>query len=438
VSGTRVPAGLALARGWAADASTPPPDLDSGREALDAVRAEPPKSTLVTGGADPGDAPVLDGVTIVEIGSFFAAPFGATLLAEQGARVVKIETGDGDAIRHLMPFPELSGIKVLQGKESVVLDLAEPDGHDAMVDLVRHADVVLQTFRGGVVDRLGATADDLLAANPALVYVSAPGYGEGPPCGSKPAFAPTMGAASGMAVRNVGGVELVPSGPDLDLVTVKRTAMRLATGASSPANADGIAALGVGTALALGIYGQARHGTGDVLRTSMLSTVAHALADTSVVGPHGTPTPGPDDELYGLGPWHRLYETADGWVMVTVERPVARAALGEHLRVDLDAPDLAERLAATFLSAPAKEWEDRLLPEGIAVVAVSRYGLERTFVVADVAEELGLRAEAHHPMFDDYPRASAYVRFSRSRSVLGNAPLCGQDTERVLAELSGG
>ena len=353
---------------------------------------------------------MLDGVTIVEIGSFFAAPFGATLLAELGARVVKIETADGDAVRHLMPFPELSGIKVLQGKQSVVLNLSEPGGHDAMVELVRHADVVLQTFRGGVVDRLGAAPDDLLAVNPALVYVSAPGYGEGPPCGAKPAFAPTMGAASGMAVRNVGGEELVPSGPDLDLVTVKRTAMRLASGASSPANSDGVAALGVGTALALGIYGQLRHGTGDVLRTSMLSTVAHALADASVVGPYGTPTPAPDEELYGLGPWHRLYETAKGWVMVTVERPAARAILAKRLDVDLDAPDLAQRFATTFLTAPAKEWEDRLLPDGIAVVAVSPYGLERTFVVGDIAEELGLRASAHHAMFDDYPRASAFVR----------------------------
>jgi crotonobetainyl-CoA:carnitine CoA-transferase CaiB-like acyl-CoA transferase len=350
--------------------------------------------------------------------------------------VIKIETAGGDAVRHLMPFPELAGIKVLHGKESIVLDLATREGHDTLVELVKRADVVLQTFRSGVIDRLGATAQDLLAVNPELVYVSAPGYGDGPPCGAKPAFAPTIGAASGVAMRNLGGTELVPSGPDLDLVTVKRTAMRLASGASSPANSDGISALGVGTALALGIYGQLRHGTGAVLRTSMLSTVAHALADTSVVGRQGMPTPAPDAELYGLGPLHRLYETADGWVMVTVERPDARAALAEQLGVDLDAPDLAERLAAAFVTAPAKAWEARLLPEGIAVVAVSPYGLERTFVVGDIADELDLWTTAQHPMFDEYRRASALVRFSRSRSVLGNAPLCGDHTDRVLAELA--
>jgi len=439
-SGTRVPAGLALARDWTVDPGLAPPALDHDAAALDALLATavdpaPADAVDVADVADPGDAPVLDGVTIVELGSFYAAPFGATLLAELGARVVKIETGAGDAIRHLMPFPELSGIKVLQGKESVLLDLADPEGHAVLLDLVRDADVVLQTFRGGVVDRLGAGPDALLAVNPDLVYVSAPGYGEGPPCGAKPAFAPTMGAASGMAVRNVGGAERVPSGPDLDLVTVKRTAMRLASGASSPANADGVAALGVGTALALGILGRVRHGTGTVLRTSMLSTVAHALADTSVPGP-GAATPAPDPDLLGLGPWHRLYETADGWVMVTVERPAARAVLADRLGVDPDAADPAAAMAAAFLGAPATDWEAALVPLGVAVVAVSPVGLDRTFALGAIADELGLRTDAEHATFDTYPRATEFVRFSRSRSVLGNAPLCGQDTDRVRAEVA--
>ena len=439
-SGTRVPAGLALARWWTVDPSVAPPDLDSGAAALDAVLAEAPGERVPAGAdptAEPGDAPALDGITIVEIGSFFAAPFGTTVLAEQGARVIKIESAGGDAIRHLMPFPELSGIKVLQGKESIVLDLATPAGREVLATLVRRSDAVLQSFRAGVVERLDCAPDDLLAVNPELVYVSSPGYGEGPPCGAKPAFAPTMGAASGMAVRNVGGAELVPSGPDVDLLTVKRTAMRLVTGASSPANSDGVAALGVGTAMVLGIFGQLRHGGGDVLRTSMLSTVAHALADTSVVGPNGEPTPAPDDQLLGWGPLHRLYETADGWVMCAVERPEARAALAAHLGVDLDRfddGDLSTQLAHAFLDATAREWEDRLVPDGIAVVAVSPNGLDRTFAFGEIADELGLRAQAHHPTLDDYPRSAALVRFSRSRSVLGNAPLCGQDTDAVLAE----
>lgn len=73
------------------------------------------------------------------------------------------------------------------------------------------------------------------------------------------------------------------------------------------------------------------------------------------------------------------------------------------------------------------------MAEGIGVVAVSPYGLDRTFASGPLADELGLRTTGHHPVLDEYPRAGPYVRFSRSRSVIGDAPLCGQDTERVLA-----
>ena len=70
----------------------------------------------------------LAGITVLELGTFFAAPFGATILAELGARVIKLEQLEGDPVRHVMPFPELSGVKVLQGKQSVGVDVATPEG----------------------------------------------------------------------------------------------------------------------------------------------------------------------------------------------------------------------------------------------------------------------------------------------------------------------
>ena len=116
-----------------------------------------------------------------------------------------------------------------------------------------------------------------------------------------------MGAASGLAVRNIGGADCLPVGADLDLETVKRTSIRLAAGAMGPANADGFASLGVGTAMLLGLVGQVRHGGGNVLRTSMLSTVALALADSNVDDGSGTRAD-VDAELLGLSSSHRLYE----------------------------------------------------------------------------------------------------------------------------------
>ena len=215
----------------------------------------PPARPLVSTpvGRRATDAPPLAGVTVVELGSFYAAPFGATVLADLGARVIKVEQLDGDPIRHLMPFPEVGGVKVLQGKESVAVDYATDQGREIVLDLVRRADIVLESFRAGVAERHGYTADDLLAVNPDLVYLAAPGYGTEGPCGAKPAFAPTIGAGSGMAYRNVGGVDNVPQRADLELDEVKHYSMRLNTAAMGVAHADGFAAVGVGTAMLVGL-----------------------------------------------------------------------------------------------------------------------------------------------------------------------------------------
>jgi crotonobetainyl-CoA:carnitine CoA-transferase CaiB-like acyl-CoA transferase len=439
-TGVRMAAELAQASAWPRLTYRPPPALGADNDLAAKVVAEALPTDAPATAAALSDAPALDGITILEFGTFFAAPFGATLLAEQGARVIKIEAPDGDSIRNIIPFPELAGVKALHGKESVVLDTAAPESRAVLDALVRKADVVLQGFRAGVADRMGVNAEDLLAINPDLVYVIAPGYSDGPPFGRKPAFAPTMGAASGLAVRNIGGAPSVPTGPDLPLDVVKRTGMRLAAGAMGSANADGFAALGVGTSMLLGILGHARHGGGNVLRTSMLSTMAAALADTNVAGP-GTPTATPDDQLLGLGPLHRLYETADGWVMLVVlDDPDARAALSAATGIDLEGADLvavdaAEQLEALFRTAPAQEWQERLLAVGVPCVVAEAEHTDKRVVLGDFGVEHGYTTTGVHQVLDEYPRPNEYTKFSRSRSVLREAPLCGQHTDAVLAEL---
>ena len=98
------------------------------------------------GGAS-GPAPracPLAGVTVLELGGMFAAPFGATLLADLGARVIKIEPPGGDTIRDVMAFPEAGGGKVLQGKESIALNIRTPAGLAIVHEFARRCDVVLQ------------------------------------------------------------------------------------------------------------------------------------------------------------------------------------------------------------------------------------------------------------------------------------------------------
>ena len=245
-----------------------------------------------------GDAPTsmpLDGVTVVEMAVLFAAPYGATLLTDLGARVIKVEPLDGDPIRMIMPFPESGGAKVMQGKESICVDITTPEGAEIVQRLAARADLVLDGFRPGVTDRHGVGPDALRALNPRLVYVRASGYGQGGPDDHRPAFAPSIGAASGIARANLGDTVHETPGLPMDHPRRQHPAV-LGIRPVAQAPADGFAALGVATSLLLGLLVRAR--AGGQLEGSMLVTAAHAMAD-QIIDIEAPPRRGPGTDLRG-------------------------------------------------------------------------------------------------------------------------------------------
>jgi crotonobetainyl-CoA:carnitine CoA-transferase CaiB-like acyl-CoA transferase len=246
-----------------------------------------------------------------------------------------------------------------------------------------------------------------------------------------------MGAASGLAVRDIGGAGSLPVGTDLTLDEVKRTAIRLAAGAMGPGNADGFAALGVATALLLGLVGHVRHGGGNELRTSMLSTVALALADSSIDDDaHDSSRADVDPELLGISAWHRLYPTADGWLMVAAVSSGERDALAAHTAVDLDDAASAAALEQFFIGASAREHEGQLGAAGVTCVEVADEAPDRYVTLGAFGAEHGWVTTAQHPTLDEYPRVTAFTTFSRSSSVLGPAPTLGQHTDTIVAEFA--
>jgi crotonobetainyl-CoA:carnitine CoA-transferase CaiB-like acyl-CoA transferase len=405
-------------------------DADTARDA--AAVAAPP---LVAPARPP-----LAGVTVVELGTFYAAPFGATMLTDLGARVVKVEQLDGDPIRNVIPFPEIAGIKVLQGKESVAVDMTSPRGREIVLELVRRADVVMQSFRAGVAERHRFTAADLLAVNPDLVYVNAPGYGTSGPCGARPAFAPTIGAGSGLAYRNLGGVENVPQGPELTMEEVKRNSMRMSGATMILGHADGFASLGVGTSLVLGLLAKRRGAPGQELSTSMLSTLAHALSEDMVEYENRAPLATPDKDLYGMGPRFRLYETAEGWVFLAAPEESDWAALAGEMDLDdsLRADDaaLAAALETRFRQRAAADWESTLTKVDVACAEVVKGPVEEViWFSGGMGEALGIVTDQTHAVIGDYQRLRPMVRFSRCTGVAGPAPALGEHTDAVLREL---
>jgi crotonobetainyl-CoA:carnitine CoA-transferase CaiB-like acyl-CoA transferase len=378
---------------------------------------------------------------VIELGTFYAAPFGTSVLADLGARVIKVEQLDGDPIRHLFPFPELGGVKVLQGKESVAVDITSDDGRAIVLELVRRADVVLQSFRAGVAERHGYTAQDLLAVNPDLVYLNAPGYGNDGPMGHRPAFAPTIGAASGLGFRNVGGSHNVPQDPNMSLEDVKRYTMRMGSSTTVLGQADGFSALGVASALLLGILARKRGGEGQEMSTSMLSTMAHALSEDMVEYEARPELRAPDKDLYGLGPRYRLYAGAgDTWLFLAAPADDDWEALSTALDLPAGLRDHDEKLAAVlverFAERPAADWEAELGALDVACVEVVRQPVEDVvWLEGGVGEAMDIVTPVEHPVIGEYLRLKPMVRFSRSGGVAGPAPLVGQQTDQVLAEL---
>jgi crotonobetainyl-CoA:carnitine CoA-transferase CaiB-like acyl-CoA transferase len=349
----------------------------------------------------------------------------------------------------MTPFPELGGVKVMQGKESFAVDITRPEGMELVRELVKRADVVLQSFRAGVAHRRGLDAVTLQALNPNLVYVSAPAYGETGPCGHRPAYAPTIGAACGIAGRNLGAA--MAEGPDLDIEVVKETSMRVRAGTLGAAHPDGFAALGVATALLLGIYVRERGLGARHLTTSMLLTTAHVMAD-GIIDFEGRPdTPSADRELYGIGARYRLYEAASGWVFLGAPKEKEWWALAAALapyrslsddprfgseedRIAHDA-DLAMELEQIFRFRSADDWEAYLLPLDVACVKVTEE-VAHEYIFSDVfGRASGYITDVEHPLFGSHPRMAPLVSFSRSATQAGAGCLLGQHTDAILVEL---
>jgi len=152
------------------------------------------------------DEPLLAGITVVDFTRVLAGPYGTRMLADLGARVIKIERpGEGDEIRHtvLQLDPKRTDqssyfARLNAGKQSIAIDLAHPQARDVVLDLVRNADVVVENFSPGVMARYGLDDAALRALRPDLIYCSISGFGQTGPLSSMQAYAHLINAISGM------------------------------------------------------------------------------------------------------------------------------------------------------------------------------------------------------------------------------------------------
>ena len=391
-------------------------------------------------------AHALDGITIVEFGYFYALPFGMTLAASLGARVIKLEPPTGDPMRVNYGVPEAGAVKVLEGKESIAIDLKTPEGRVIVERLLERADVFAFGFRPKVADSLGLDYETVRRLNPRIVYLHASGYGVDGPYSDRPLYAGPAAATSGAYYRQAGHwLE-----PDLAAGASVDEIRRLAAKVQPPVDGDSNAALAVLSALALALFHQRRTGGGQFVNTSMILGNAYAYAD-DYVRYRGKPplaVPGPDQR--GLHALYRVYPARSGWIVVAAPTQDEWAALADALgrpelasdprfaraadRAEHDA-DLIDELTRSFAARSAGDWERLMVAAGLGVVEVFG-GSTADFTNTDpVLLETGLVTHIEHPLFGTILRHAVPITFSETPGRVAPSPLLGEHTDAILTEL---
>ncbi len=150
-----------------------------------------------------GPAGPLSGVRVLDLSAYIAGPYGCTLLADQGADVIKVEPPGGDNLRQYpstLSSENRAFLGVNRSKQGVVLDLKNPESLEVLLRLVEVADVLVHNFRPGVPERLGFDYERLSRLNPRLIYCAVTGYGETGPLKDKAGYDQVLQAMSGMCV----------------------------------------------------------------------------------------------------------------------------------------------------------------------------------------------------------------------------------------------
>lgn len=240
----------------------------------------------------------LDGVRIIDLTTMISGPFATMLLGDQGADVIKIERPEGDQMRHYgasrggVTAPFLNNNR---NKRSVVVDLKSPAGRSVVERLVLSADILIQNFRPGIVEKLGIDATAMRRLKPDLIYVSISGFGDAGPLSAKPAYDPIIQAATGLASIQGGSDDARP---------------RMIR-AMLP---DKLAALSTAQAVTAALYARATTQRGQHVKLSMLDVVLSFLWSGEMDGHTfvGDEIQGPE----GVSPFDLIYETSDGYICV--------------------------------------------------------------------------------------------------------------------------
>jgi crotonobetainyl-CoA:carnitine CoA-transferase CaiB-like acyl-CoA transferase len=370
----------------------------------------------------------LEGVTVLDLGLAVAGPFGTQVLAQLGARVIKVTM-----MRDKFWFSNHIAMCCNRDKESITLNLKDPEAMTVLRKLVEGADVVQHNMRYDAAERLGVDYETLKTINPRLIYCHTLGHEQGPRQ-AQPGNDQTGAALAGTTWLD-GGLD--NGGRPIWSVT------------SLGDTGNGyLSALGIIQAL----YDRDRTGEGQFVRTSILyaQLLNASMAWVSPDGQAASSRPRLDAEGFGWSALYRLYETTSGHICLAALTSEAWEALCGAIgkpelasdprfgtAADRKAHDdeLAAELSEVFGGRPAREWFDVLDAAGVPCEVSDPGYPVRLFADAD-AERRQLTASFQHRMVGTMKLGGLSFQLSGTPGVLRGGPLWpGQDTKVILAEL---
>ncbi|MEM9797226.1 MAG: CoA transferase [Pseudomonadota bacterium] len=377
----------------------------------------------------------LAGIRVIDLTNVLAGPFACHQLAHLGADVLKVEAvGRGDLARNLGADPALSergmGISFLAqnaGKRSLTLNLKDARGADALTRLVASADVLVENFRPGVMDRLGLGYDVLRQTNPRLVYCAISGFGQDGPLADRPAYDQIVQGMSGV-MSVTGDADSAPQRVGYPL-------------------ADTVGGLTAAMAICAALNGPERGAFLDVsMLESVLATMGWVVSNHLIGGVDPVPQGNENPTSAPSG----AFRCADGLINIAANKDEQWEALARYLeRADLlERADYATRedrkrnrhrlraeLERALTKRPARDWARDLNAIGVPAGAVMD--------VPEILTHPQVAGRAFLGRFEDVPGVDRAVDLARIGVMIDGErprvdappPQLGADTRAVLAEL---
>ena len=375
------------------------------------------------------------GVTVLDLTQIYNGPYATFLMAQAGADVIKIEPLGGEHLRKrqgasgaAMPFAMLNA-----NKRTMTLDLKSAEGHDVLLRLVAGADVLVENFAPGVMERLGLAEDVLRQSNPRLILASSSGYGKTGPYRDYPAMDLTVQAMTGV-IDTTGYPDRPP---------VK----------SGPAMADFLAGIHLFGAMAAALLARERTGEGQTVEVSMMEAVYPTLASSLGLfyGSEGKAPLRTGNRHTGMSlcPYN-VYPTTDGWLAIITNNDQHWQALVEALG--------CRALAADTRLRTVKGRCDHMDEVDAAIAEVTR-GYDKTSLfellirhrvpcapvrtVNEVVDDPHLHARGSlqwidHPEYGRIVVPSSPLRFSRGeKTPYKPSSAKGEHTDAILSERLG-